>query len=365
MTKISEIIKAIETFAPPQLQESYDNCGLLVGNKNNDATGALLTLDVTPKVIDEAIQENCNLIIAHHPIIFGKLTSITADNPIGSMLLKAIQHNIAIYAAHTNIDNVKNGVSFKMAEKLALKNVSVLSPMRGKLLKLVTFCPNEHIEKVRQAVFDAGAGWIGNYSECGYYLDGTGSFKGEDDANPYVGKKGERHYEKEIRFETIYPAERETKILKALFDAHPYEEVAYDLYPLNNVNHETGSGAIGTLEQPIVVDKLLEKVKKIFNTGCIRYTKNKKQTVQKIALCGGSGAFLFNTAKKAGADVYISGDFKYHDFFEADEYTIIMDIGHYESEQFTPEIFNEIISQRFRNFAVRISKISTNPINYF
>ncbi|TVR77573.1 MAG: Nif3-like dinuclear metal center hexameric protein [Chitinophagaceae bacterium] len=362
--QIQNIIEKLEDFAPIPLQESYDNCGLMAGDSQADASGALLCLEVTDNVLNEAIEKKLNLIIAHHPLIFGGIKSLTPDTETGRLLIKALKNNIAIYAIHTNIDKVKNGVSFKMAEKLGLEKTEILSPEKGTLRKLVTFSPPKYAEKVKEAIFKAGAGHIGEYSECSYNLSGLGTFKASENTNPFSGEKNKRQEDAEIRIETIFPFYKKSGILKALKKAHPYEEVAYDIYPLENENQTVGLGAIGSFSSSKNTDDFLNLVKKSFKCGCIRYTDSGKKKIKKVAVCGGSGASLFSKAKALGADAYISADFKYHDFFEGLTDTIIIDIGHYESEQFTVEIFHSIISQNFPNFAVQISDLSTNPINY-
>jgi len=365
MLKIKEIAHFFETIAPLSLQESYDNAGLLVGDSEAEVAIALVAIDVTEKVVDEAIEKKAGLIIAHHPIVFSGLKKLTGKNYVERTVMKAVKNDIAIYAAHTNLDAVTGGVNAKICEKLGLKNCRILQPVPGKLKKLVTFIPFDSVEKVRTAVFEAGAGNIGNYDYCGYNLEGTGSFRGGEESNPYVGIKGKVHYEKEIRFETIFPGWLQSKIVKALFEAHPYEEVAYDIYPLENVFEKAGMGMVGELEKPLPENDFLTLLKNIFGTGCIKHTALKGSTVKKVAVCGGAGSFLLNHAKAAGADFFVTGDFKYHQFFDAENKIVIADIGHYESEQFTKELFYELLTKKFPKFAVRFSEVNTNPVFYF
>ena len=365
MVRIKEIAEYFETFAPLALQESYDNSGLILGDADAAVNSALVTLDVTEEVVDEAIETDAGIIIAHHPVIFSGLKKLTGRNYVERTVIKAIKNDIAIYAAHTNMDAVSGGVNSKICEKLGLRNCRTLQAARGRLKKLVTFIPHEAAGKVREAVFSAGAGHIGNYDSCGYNLEGTGSFRGGENTNPYVGKKGEIHYEKEIRFETIFPAWLESKITGALLKSHPYEEVAYDIYPLDNIYEKAGMGMIGELPDPMTETGFLEFLEKTLKTGCIRHTALQNKPVKKVAVCGGSGSFLISDAIAARADIFVTADMKYHQFFDAENKIMIADVGHYESEQFTKELFYELLTKKFTNFAVRFSEVNTNPIFYF
>jgi dinuclear metal center YbgI/SA1388 family protein len=362
--KIRDITNAIAAFAPLQYQESYDNAGLLFGSADWDLTGVLLTLDTTEAVIDEAIEKKCNLIVAHHPIVFGGLKKINGSNYVERVAIKAIKNDIAIYAAHTNLDNVRNGVCNIMAQRLDLQQCSILAPKRELLRKLYTFVPQAAAEKVRSALFAAGAGQIGAYGECSYNVDGTGTFKAGEGTNPYVGTAGQRHTEPETKVEVIFPVYLEHAVTKALLGSHPYEEVAYDIVKLENAYAEVGSGLIGTLQEPMEEEAFLRWVKQQFNTGCVRYTSLRGKPVKKVALCGGAGSFLLKRAISAGADAYISADFKYHEFFDAESQIVIADVGHFESEQFTVELFYHILTEKFPNFAPLKSTIRTNPVNY-
>ncbi|MFY0254701.1 Nif3-like dinuclear metal center hexameric protein [Chitinophaga sp. 30R24] len=362
--KIKEIIQAIEQFAPLQYQESYDNAGLIFGRAEQEVTNVLLTLDATEAVIDEAISRGCNLVIAHHPIVFGGLKKINGNNYVERVAIKAIKHDIAVYAAHTNLDNVHNGVCAVMANRLGLEQCRVLQPKRGLLKKLFTFVPEADVEKVRAALFAAGAGHIGNYSECSFNGAGEGTFKGDKGTDPYVGTPGKRHFEAEIKLEVIFPVYLEGKIVQTLLGHHPYEEVAYDIVSLDNAYQQVGSGLIGILPEAMDEMQFLQYVKTQFQTGCVKYTPLRGRLVKQVALCGGAGSFLLKQAIGAGADVYISSDFKYHEFFDADNQLVIADIGHFESEQFTVELFYHILTEKFRNFAPLKSTIKTNPVNY-
>lgn len=362
--KIRDITNAIAAFAPLQYQESYDNAGLLFGNADWELTGVLLTLDATEAVIDEAIEKKCNLVVAHHPIVFGGLKKINGNNYVERVAIKAIKNDIAIYASHTNLDNVRNGVCDMMARRLELQQCSILSPKKELLRKLYTFVPQADAEKVRSALFAAGAGHIGAYNECSFNVEGNGTFKAGEGTTPYVGAVGQRHIEAETKVEVIFPVYLEQVVTKALLGSHPYEEVAYDIVKLENAYAEVGSGLIGTLKEPMEEETFLRWVKQQFNTGCVRYTPLRGKPVRKVALCGGAGSFLLKRAISAGADAYISADFKYHEFFDAENQIVIADVGHFESEQFTVELFYHILTEKFPNFAPLKSTIRTNPVNY-
>ncbi|MCG8579047.1 MAG: Nif3-like dinuclear metal center hexameric protein [Bacteroidales bacterium] len=362
--QIQEIINELELFAPSALKEDFDNVGLLVGEASMEATGVLITLDITEEVIDEAIERECNLIVSHHPIMLSGLKKINGRNATERIVIKAIQNNIAIYASHTNADSVINGVSGKMCEKLGLENCKILAPKKESLLKLVTFVPNEHANAVREAIFKAGAGQIGNYDACSYNLNGEGTFRAGDNTNPFVGEKGEIHHEAEVRIETVLPSYMQGRVVGALLNAHPYEEVAYDLYPLANEWSTTGIGMVGELPHEVDEATFLNRLKNIFNVGCVRYTTLLNKTVKRVALCGGSGSFLLGKAIASKADVFVTGDFKYHQFADAEDRILIADIGHFESEQYTKEVFFEILTKKFSNFAIHLSNVNTNPVNY-
>ena len=362
--RIKDLAAEIESFAPLPLQESYDNAGLLIGDPEKEITKGLITLDITEEVFQEALDEKADIIIAHHPLIFKGLKSLTGKTQVERIVIRAIQHDIAIYAAHTNIDNVPEGVNNKIAGKLGLAGLKILKPAGDILRKLVVFCPTDAAGQVREAMFSAGAGHIGNYDSCSFNLAGKGSFRAGEGADPYVGEVNKLHFEEEVRIESIYPVYLEAQILREMINAHPYEEVAYDIYPLGNTYEGAGSGMIGDLPASVPTGDFLQKLKDVFQTGCIRHTKPLSESVKKIAICGGAGSFLIEDAIRAGADVFVTGDIKYHDFFRAEDKILIADIGHYESEQFTKELIFTILEQKFTNFAPQISKVNTNPVKY-
>lgn len=365
MMKIKELINYLEQVAPLAYQESYDNVGLLVGSDQTEITKALVTLDCTEAVIEEAIQNNCNLVIAHHPIIFGGIKKLNGKNYVERTIILAIKNNIAIYAIHTNLDNVIHGVNAKIAEKLGLNQTKILDKKTGSLQKLVTYAPQQYAEQIKNALFEAGAGNIGNYSECSFSLIGEGSFKANNMAKPFLGEIGQRHLETETRIEVILPAHLSSKIMHALQLAHPYEEVAYDFFTLLNENHEIGSGLIGNLPEPMDQNTFLAYLKEKMELNVIRYTNINNKNISKIAVCGGAGSFLLKKAIQQGADAFVSADFKYHEFFDAENHLMIADIGHYESENFTKSLISEMITKKFPTFAILLSKIDTNPVNYY
>jgi len=362
---IQDITFFLESIAPASLQESYDNAGLLTGSANWECTGIITTLDATEAVVQEAIEKNCNLIVAHHPIIFGGLKKITGKNYVEKTIIAAIKNDIAIYAIHTNLDNILTGVNGKMAQLLGLLNQRVLQPKKGILKKLVTFVPAEQAIKVRDALFAAGAGQIGNYSECSFTVEGEGTFKGGEGTDPFVGKPGLRYMNTELRLEMIFPAWIENELLKALLATHPYEEVAYDIFLLENKYQQTGSGLIGELTEAISSTAFLQQLKNVFGLTVIRHTPLLDKAVKKIALCGGAGSFLIGAAIAAGADFYVTGDVKYHEFFDANDQLVIADIGHFESEQYTVNLLFDILREKFLNFAVLKTGVKTNPVHYF
>jgi dinuclear metal center YbgI/SA1388 family protein len=359
------ILEAIEKKAPRQLQEGYDNSGIQFGNPDKEVTKGLICLDVTESIVDEAIANNCDLIISHHPLLFGGVKSLSGKNYVERTLIKAVKADIAIISSHTNLDSVMSGVNGKLAEKLGLNNLVILAPKKGVLRKLVVFCPLEQAEFVRQAIFDAGAGHIGDYDCCSYNIEGKGTFRAGENSNPFVGEKGQVHQEDEVRIETILPEWLSGKVVLAMLAAHPYEEVAYDIYPLENDYAITGMGMVGNLPEPLSESEFLTMVKRNLGIQCIRHNPLTGRKIQKVAVCGGSGSFLRHKAVTSNADAFITADIKYHEFFDVENKMLMADVGHYESEQFTTEILYEIVTENFTNFALLISSQSTNPVRYF
>ncbi|MBI3137337.1 MAG: Nif3-like dinuclear metal center hexameric protein [Sphingobacteriales bacterium] len=363
--KIASIVACLESWAPLPLQESYDNAGLITGDTGWECTGIICSLDATEAVVKEAITRGCNLVVSHHPIIFGGLKKINGKNYVERAIITAIKNDIALYAIHTNLDNILSGVNGRIADQLGLQNRSILSARENTLRKLFTFVPADHAEAVRNALFDAGAGQIGLYSECSFNSEGTGTFKAGENANPYVGEKNRRHHEKEIKLELVFPTGLQPALLRALKAAHPYEEVAYDVVELANPHPETGSGLLGDLPQALEEQPFLQLVKTVFGTPLIRHTAFPGRPVKKVAVCGGAGSFLISKALAAGADAYITADMKYHEFFDANSQLLIADPGHFETEQFTIPLLQEVLAKKFPTFAVLKTEVETNPVRYF
>jgi len=363
--KVKEVCSFLDSAVPVAYQENYDNSGLQVGDPESEVTSALLALDATPEVIKEAAEKGCGIVITHHPVLFHPLRSLTGRSLAEKVVIEAVKNNIAIYSLHTNLDVFGSGVSRKMAEKLGLKDIRVMVPLENKLIKLVTFVPVSHAEKVREALFSAGAGVIGNYDLCSFNVEGFGTFRGSEHTNPFAGKKGEYHREKEVRIETILPSHLKNNVIKALLAAHPYEEVAYDIYPLMNEYAGAGSGCTGNLPEPLDENEFLKLVSDIFDADGLKYSKPAKDRVLKVALCGGAGGPFIPAAISSGADAYITGEIRYHDFLDFGKSIMLVEIGHYESEISCLEILYELITKKLPKFAVRFSDINTNPINYF
>jgi dinuclear metal center YbgI/SA1388 family protein len=362
--KLKDLTSFLDSAIPLSFQEGYDNAGLQVGSPDREISSVLLTLDVTEEVLDEAGYAGCDVIISHHPVIFTGIKQLSGKNATERIILKAIKQDVAIYSAHTNLDVLENGVSRKMAEKLGLKNIRVLVPLKNKLLKLVTFVPEDHIDKVREAVFAAGAGVIGNYDKCSFVTSGTGSFRAGEETQPFKGERGKLHFEKEVRFETVLFSNMKGRVVRALLEVHPYEEAAYDLYPLENDNVKAGMGCTGELTEPLSEKEFLEMLRTRFSAKGIKYSGLTGNKITKVAMCGGAGGPLIGDAIASGAGAYVSADIRYHSFFEAENKILLADIGHFESEKYSVEILYDLIIKKFPKFAVRFSEITTNPINY-
>jgi len=361
---VKDITNYLEELAPLNYAEDFDNVGLLVGNYQTEITGVLVTLDTLEETIDEAIAKKCNLIISFHPIIFKGLKKLNGNSYVERVVLKAIKNDIAIYATHTALDNSKNGVSAKMCEVLGLKNSKILIPKKGIIKKLTTFVPFDKANALRNSLFEAGAGNIGNYNHCSFNITGEGTFKGNESSDPVFGEKGKLHTEKETRISVVFESKNEASILKSLQENHPYEEVAYELSTTENVHQNIGMGMIGELSSEMDETAFLLFLKKTMKTNCIRHSNLINKKIKKIAVLGGAGSFAISNAIKAGADAYVSADFKYHEFFKAENRILLADIGHYESEQFTKNLLVDYLTKKFTNFAIVLSQKSTNPIYY-
>jgi len=363
--KIALFTSLLESVAPPVYQEHYDNAGLITGNGDWDCTGILVTLDATEAVVDEAIQKKVNLIISHHPIIFSGLKKINGKNYVERAVIKAIKFDVAIYAIHTNLDNIITGVNGRMADKLGLIQRRVLQSKPATLKKLFTFVPDAQAGEVRDALFAAGAGNIGQYAEASFNAAGIGTFKAMEGANPFVGDPGKRHEEQETKIEVIFPGYLQKTLVEALQQSHPYEEVAYDIVDLANLQTSLGSGLLGDLPEPLDEKTFLGKIKAVFGLSVIRHTRLTGLAVKTVALCGGAGSFLISKALSSGAGFYISSDIRYHEFFDAEDKMVVADIGHFESEQFTIDLLYDILREKFPTFAVLKPDTSTNPVHYY
>ncbi|MFT5580939.1 MAG: dinuclear metal center YbgI/SA1388 family protein [Psychromonas sp.] len=363
--KISEITNYLESLAPLSHQENYDNSGLIIGDPNAEVKSALISLDCTEEIVDEAIAKGYGLIISHHPIVFSGLKKLNGKTYVERTVIKAIKNDIALYAIHTNLDNYNLGVNHKIAELLQLKDVKVLSPKENTLLKLAFYVPNKNKTEVLNALFEAGAGNIGNYSECSFSSKGEGTFKPENGADPFIGKVGELSRDEEVKVEVILPTHHRNSVTNSLMNSHPYEEVAHEFTALLNTNQDIGSGMIGELENGCDEVAFLQKIKDTFQCGIIRHTALQNKPIKRVAVCGGAGGFLLNLAKKNKADIFITADYKYHEFFDAENQIVIADIGHFESEQYTTNLLGDILTKKFPKFAVHLTGINTNPIKYF
>lgn len=361
---IQEVIDHLEALAPQAYAEDFDNTGLLVGNSQNKLTGVLVTLDTLEVIIDEAVKNNCNLVVSFHPIIFKGLKKLTGKNYVERTILKAIKNDISIYAIHTALDNARHGVNNIICEQLGLNNRKILIPQLQTIKKLTTYVPTSEAHALRQVLFDVGAGNIGNYDECSFSVEGTGTYKGNAESNPVKGTKLKQHQEPETQISITYAKHLESLVLKTLFKNHSYEEVAYEVVTLENTNQHIGMGMVGELENTLTETDFLTYLKSKMNTECIRHSKPLNKTIKKVAVLGGSGSFAISAAKAAGADAFVSADFKYHDFFQAENAIVLADIGHYESEQFTKNLLVEILTKKFPNFAIVLSNKITNPIYY-
>lgn len=361
---VKDVIAHLEALSPLAYAEDFDNVGLLVGNKNNTVTGILVTLDTLETVVDEAIENNCNLIISFHPIVFKGLKSITGKNYVERVVMKAIKHDIAIFAIHTALDNSMQGVNHMICEQLGLINQKILIPQSKTIKKLTTYAPKNEAETLREALFNAGAGHIGNYSNCSFNTEGIGTYQGNEDSNPTIGEKGQTHSEAETKITVIFEKHLESKILNTLFNTHSYEEVAYEVITIENTNQTIGMGMIAELKTPMDELSFLNFAKATFKTGCVRHSSFLNKEVKKVAVLGGSGSFAIGAAKGAGADVFLTADLKYHDFFTAENQILVADIGHYESEQYTKNLLVAYLTKKIPNFAIILSKTNTNPVKY-
>lgn len=364
MTTIREVTGFLEDMAPRSLQESYDNSGLLTGSADRPCTGVVVSLDATEAVVMEAVARNANLVVAHHPLIFKGLKRVDPADPVGRALVAAIRNDVAVYAMHTNLDNVLPGVNSALADRLGLSGQRALRPMEGRLRKLHCFVPATHLEAVRSALFEAGAGRIGRYRECSFSSPGNGTFTAGEGARPFVGERDKPHEEPELRLEVVFPSHLEARILKAMRTAHPYEEVAYDLLRIENTVEAIGSGLVGELPAETGESDFLDMVASVCGTPLLRHSAPTGRSVRRVALCGGSGGFLLPDALRSGADAFLTADLRYHDFFEPDGRLLLVDMGHGEGESFMVDLVSGALYEKFPTFAVLKSAVRTNPVHY-
>ncbi len=364
MYKVQDIINILEEHAPLALQEDWDNSGLQVGDRTMEVTQVLITLDITLEVVKEAIAKNCNMIVSHHPLIFGGLKSLTGKNYVERCVLEAIRNNVAIYSAHTNLDSVMDGVSGMMAQKLGLQNCKVLDARGGQLVKLKVYVPMSHLEQVRSAMFEVGAGFIGNYDSCSFSVQGEGTFRALDGANPFVGAINELHKEEETALEVVLPSFLQNKIVAALKSVHPYEEVAFDVIQLKNNWDNVGYGMVGDLQKPMEEYDFLLLLKKVFNLKVVCHSPLRGLKVERVVVMGGSGSAYLKNAIAEKADFFVTGDVKYHDFFLPEGHIVMADIGHYESEQYTKNLIKEVLIKKITTFVPLISDTDTNYVKY-
>jgi dinuclear metal center YbgI/SA1388 family protein len=362
--KIKQIFPILQELAPLEYAEDFDNVGLLVGNQEQEITGILVCHDAIESIIDEAIENNCNLVVCFHPILFSGIKKITGKNYVERAVIKAIKNDIAIYAIHTALDNHKNGVNKIFCDALGLKNTKILIPKQNFIQKLVTYTVPENAEKLRKALFDAGAGKIGNYENCSYNSTGIGTYMGNENSNPQIGNKLEFIEANEIKIEVTFEKHLQSKIINTLFKNHIYEEVAYEIYNLQNTHQNIGLGMIGELEEELDELKFLNIVKQKMQCGGIRHTQILNKKIKKVAVLGGSGSFAIPNAIQAGADVFLTADLKYHDFYQAENQILLADIGHFESERFTKNYIVDFLKEKITNFAIVLSQINTNPVKY-
>ena len=362
--KIKQILTILEEMAPLAYAEDFDNVGLLVGDQENEATGVIVCHDALESVIEEAITKKCNLVVCFHPILFSGLKKITGKNYVERSILKAIKNDIAIYAIHTALDNHKNGVNKIFCDALGLKKTKVLVPKQNFIQKLVTYTIPENVEQVRNALFDAGAGKIGNYEDCSFNSQGIGTYMGNENSNPEIGERFEFVEAPEIKIEVTFEKHLQNKILKTLFAKHVYEEVAYEIYDLQNAHQNIGLGMIGELENPMSETEFLTFVKNKMQCGGIRHSALLGKSVSKVAVLGGSGSFAIKNAIQAGATMFLTADLKYHNFYEAENQIVLADIGHFESERYTKNYIVDFLKEKITNFAIVLSEENTNPVKY-
>jgi len=359
-----EIIKILETWAPREISLERDNPGLQVGSGKNIVKNILLSLELTMDVINESIAKECNLIITHHPLIFHPVKSLDFQRDKNSMLIeKLIKNDLTLFSAHTNLDFTKNGVSFELAKMLGLKGIDFLVNLSANQYKISVFVPGDHVEEVADAIFNAGGGIIGEYSRCSFRTGGTGTFFGSNKTTPFLGEKGKQEQVSEIKLEAIADSWKLGGIISAVINAHPYEEPAYDIYPLKNKNINYGMGAVGELDKQLGREEFLKYVSEKLKAKCLKYTSGKSESIKKIAVCGGAGTELLKEAVQSGADAFVTADVKYHTFHDAQGKILLVDAGHYETEiHVLNQIEKELSTAAENNFKIFKYSGSTNPV---
>jgi len=363
--KVADVHQILEDWAPGHLAEDFDNTGLLVGDPKQEVTGILVSLDCLEIVVEEAIDKGCNLIVCFHPILFKGLKKITGKSYVERTVIKALQNQVAIYALHTRLDNHRQGVNDRICAELGLEQRQILLPKKEELLKLVTYVPEQQAEQLKTSLFAAGAGAVGRYEECSFSSKGEGQFKPTSEANPHLGQQGSLEKVEEIQLQVLVEKAKQKQVHQALVNNHPYEEVAHEWILLQNDHQDIGMGMIGEFEAPMEEEQFFKLIKARFGTPVLRHSALRKKPIRRVAVLGGSGAFAIGAAQGAGADAYLTADLKYHNFFEAENRLLLVDIGHYESEQFTKNLICEYLSEKITSFAVTLAESITNPINYF
>ena len=362
---IQKVITEIEKHIAISQAEDFDNVGLLCGLPERNVSGILVCHDALENIVEEAIHRNCNLIVCFHPIIFSGLKSLTGKNYVERAVLKAIENKVAIYAIHTAFDNDFHGVNAGICNLLGLKNLKILQPKKDNLKQLNVYVPNDHSENVKEALFSAGAGNIGFYDECSFKIEGKGTFRPIEGSSPFSGEQNIRENADEAMISVIFESFKQNQIVAAMKAAHPYEEVAHQIYQLENDNQYSGLGMYGEFETEVDENYFLNLVKEKFNLNIIKHSDLNNKKIRRVGVLGGSGASGIKAALSKKCDAYLTGDLKYHDYFLAESKMLICDIGHYESEQLVSQQLFEILSQKFSTFAVLKSSEKTNPVNYF
>ena len=361
---VKEVINYLDEFSPFCYAEEFDNVGLIIGDYTQKVNGILVTLDSTESVIDEAIKSKCNLIISFHPIIFNDIKSITTNTYVERVIHKSIKNNISIIAIHTSLDNSIKGVNSAICKKLDIKNYKILIPKERTIKKLTTYIPSENVAKLKSEIFKIGGGSLGKYDNCSFSYKGLGSFKGNKKSNPKIGNKLTYTEIEEVCVNITFLKHLEKEVVKALKENHPYEEIAYEINTLENSNQNIGMGMIGELASSMDENKFLSFLKKKMKSKLIKHSKKIGKKIAKIAVLGGSGSFAIENAINSGADAFVTSDLKYHDYFKAENKILLVDIGHYESEQYTKNLIFNFLTKKIPNFAIVLSKTNTNPIMY-